>query len=142
MNRVKQMEIRYRTNYPVSAADVAQLFDDSGIRRPIDDIDRIRRMLDLANLTVTAWDGANIVGIGRALTDFSFCCYLSDLAVAKAYQNRGIGRAIIDVMESVLGPKVMILLLAAPEAMSYYPHVGFEKADNAWILQKRTEQRN
>jgi GNAT superfamily N-acetyltransferase len=132
------MEIIYRTNYPVSAADVAELFNQSGIRRPTEDLGRIQRMLDQANLTITAWDGDNFVGIGRALTDFSFCCYLSDLAVTKAYQKQGIGRAIIDVIESVLGPKVMITLLAAPEAMSYYPHVGFEKADNAWILQRGT----
>ena len=132
------MEIIYRTNYPVSAADVAELFNQSGIRRPTEDLDRIQRMLDQANLTITAWDGEHFVGIGRALTDFSFCCYLSDLAVTKEYQKQGIGRAIVDVIESVLGPKVMILLLSAPEAMSYYPHVGFEKADNAWILQRQT----
>jgi GNAT superfamily N-acetyltransferase len=131
------MEIIYRTNYPVSAADVADLFNLSGIRRPTEDLDCIQQMLDQANLTITAWDGDNFVGIGRALTDFCFCCYLSDLAVIKPYQKQGIGRAIIDVIESVVGPQAMILLLSAPEAMSYYPHVGFEKTDNAWILQRQ-----
>jgi len=132
------MEVSYRTNYPVAAAAVAELFDQSGIRRPTDDIERIQRMLDQANLTVTAWDGATLAGIGRALTDFSFCCYLSDLAITRAYQKQGIGRGIIEELKRILGPKVMILLLSAPEAMSYYPHVGFESADNAWILQRQT----
>ncbi len=132
------MEIIYKTNYPISAADVAELFDQSGIRRPTEDLDRIQQMIDQANLTITAWDGDKLVGIGRALTDYSFCCYLSDLAVTKAYQKQGIGRGIIDVLENILGREVMITLLAAPEAMSYYPHVGFEKAENAWILQRRT----
>ena len=111
MNRLTQRKIRFRSNYPVSAAAVAELFDDSGIRRPTDDIERIQRMLDRANLTVTAWDGAILVGIGRALTDFSFSCYLSDLAVTRAYQIQGIGRAIIGVIESVLGPKGSIWLI-------------------------------
>jgi len=90
---------------------VVEIFEDSGIRRPADDINRIQRMLDQANLTVTACDGVILVGIGRALTDCSFSCYLSDLAARKAYQKQGIGRAIIEVIESVLGPKGSIWLV-------------------------------
>jgi predicted N-acetyltransferase YhbS len=130
------MEIEYRTNYPVSAEAVAQLFRRSGIRRPVDDLDRIQQMVDHANLMVTAWDGELMVGIGRSLTDFSFCCYLSDLAVNKDYQRKGIGKAIVTKTQEILGDNVMLLLLSAPEAMSYYPRIGFEKADNAWIIHR------
>jgi predicted N-acetyltransferase YhbS len=130
------MEIEYRTNYPVSAEAVAQLFRRSGIRRPVDDLDRIQQMVDHANLAVTAWDGELMVGIGRSLTDFSFCCYLSDLAVNKDYQRKGIGKAIVTKTQEILGDNVMLLLLSAPEAMSYYPRIGFEKADNAWIIHR------
>ena len=130
------MAIEYRTNYPVSAEAVAQLFRQSGIRRPVDDLDRIQQMIDHANLTITAWDGELMVGIGRSLTDFSFCCYLSDLAVDKDYQRQGIGKAIVAKTQEILGDDVMLLLLSAPEAMSYYPRIGFEKSDNAWIIQR------
>ena len=131
------MAIEYRTNYPVSAEAVAQLFRQSGIRRPVDDLDRIQQMVDHANLMITAWDGELMVGIGRSLTDFSFCCYLSDLAVDKDYQRQGIGKAIVAKTQEILGDDVMLLLLSAPEAMSYYPRIGFEKADNAWIIQRK-----
>jgi predicted N-acetyltransferase YhbS len=130
------MAIKYRTNYPVSAEAVAQLFRQSGIRRPVDDLDRIQQMVNHANLTITAWDGDVMVGIGRALTDFSFCCYLSDLAVDKDYQRQGIGKTIVAKTQEILGDDVMLLILSAPEAMSYYPRIGFEKADNAWIIQR------
>jgi ribosomal protein S18 acetylase RimI-like enzyme len=130
------MAIEYRTNYPVSAEAVAQLFRQSGIRRPVDDLDRIQQMVDHANVTITAWDGELMVGIGRSLTDFSFCCYLSDLAVDKDYQRQGIGKAIVAKTQEILGDDVMLLLLSAPEAMSYYPRIGFEKSDNAWIIQR------
>ena len=130
------MAIEYRTNYPVSAEAVAQLFRHSGIRRPVDDLDRIQQMVNHANLTITAWDGELMVGIGRSLTDFSFCCYLSDLAVDKDYQKQGIGKAIVAKTREILGEDVMLLLLSAPEAMSYYPRIGFDKADNAWIIHK------
>jgi GNAT superfamily N-acetyltransferase len=130
------MEITYHTNQPITAEAVADVFRRSGIRRPFDDLLRIQSMLDNANLTVTAWDGDRLVGVGRALTDFSFCCYLSDLAVDREYQRRGIGRNIIIQVQGALGDEAMLLLLAAPEAMAYYSHVGFQQAHNAWIIDR------
>jgi len=130
------MPLIYRFDYPVSAEMVAAVFRSSGIRRPVDDLPRIQKMLDHADLTVTVWDGERLVGIGRALTDFSYCCYLSDLAVDLDYQRQGIGRAIVSQIREHLGGEVMLLLLAAPEAMAYYPDIGFEKAENAWIIHR------
>ena len=108
------MGIDYRTNHPVTVEAVAQLFRESGIRRPVDEPNRIGQMIDHANLIITAWDDDKLVGIGRSLTDFSFCCYLSDLAVAKDYQKIGIGREIISSIQGSLGEEVMLLLLSAP----------------------------
>jgi len=131
------MTIEYRTNYPVTAESVANVFRRSGIRRPVDDLARIQKMLDHADLTVSAWDGERLIGIGRALTDFSFCCYLSDLAVDREYQRKGIGRVLVAHIQEIIGKDTMLLLLSAPEAMAYYPHIGFEKAENAWIIHRQ-----
>jgi len=94
-------------------------------------------MIENANLTLTAWDGEKLVGIARAVTDFSYCCYLSDLAVDRAYQRQGIGKELIRRMRQMLGDEVMILLLAAPEAMEYYPHIGFSKVENGWLIRRK-----
>ena len=94
-------------------------------------------MLKHANLTFCAYDDDRLVGIARSLTDFSFACYLSDLAVDKEYQRRGIGQELIRLTEEAIGEESMLLLLAAPDAMEYYPHVGFAKAENAWIKKRR-----
>ena len=131
------MDIVYRINSPLKAAQVAQLFRSSGIRRPVDDLKRIQKMIENANLTLTAWDGDTLVGIARAVTDFSYCCYLSDLAVDRAYQRQGIGKELIRRMREILGDEVMMLLLAVPEAMEYYPHIGFEKVENAWRIPRK-----
>jgi predicted N-acetyltransferase YhbS len=129
--------LSYRVNAQLDAAEVAELFRDSGIRRPVDDIPRIEKMLENANLIVTAWDGGRLVGISRSLTDFSFCLYLSDLAVAKAYQKQGIGKELIRLTQECVGEQVMVLLLAAPAAKDYYGPVGFEKVDNGWIINRK-----
>lgn len=129
--------ISYQVEREIDPAAVADLFRRSGIRRPVDDLDRISRMIEHANLILCAWDGEKLVAIARALTDFSYCCYLSDLAVDRAYQRQGIGKGLVDRIKEIVGEEVMILLLSAPEAESYYPHLGFEKAENAWRIPRK-----
>jgi len=131
------MDITYRIEPSPDAAQVAELFRRSGIRRPVDDVERIGRMIAHANLIVCAYDGERLVGIARALTDFSFCCYLSDLAVDRDYQRRGIGRELVRRVREAIGEESMLLLLAAPNAMDYYPHIGFEKVENAWQIRRQ-----
>lgn len=129
-------EIEYRHNFPLEVADVAAVFDASGIRRPTKDLARIERMFANANLILSAWHEGKLVGVCRALTDFSYCCYLSDLAVDKAFQKHGIGRELIARARSVIGEEVALVLLSAPEAMGYYPTVGFEEIENGFIIKR------
>lgn len=132
------MSIIYKMNIKLEPEDVIQLFNSSGIKRPVDDMERIAQMLRHANLVITAWDENKLVGIARSLTDFSYCCYLSDLAVAKEYQGKGIGKELIHKVQEAIGDKVMLLLLSAPNAMSYYPHVGFEEVHHGWYIPRKS----
>jgi predicted N-acetyltransferase YhbS len=93
-------------------------------------------MLKHANLTITAWDGDQLIGISRSLTDFSYVAYLADLAVDQKYQRQGIGKKLVDETKIRLGPDCMIVLLAAPKANDYYQHIGFEHNPRAWTLKK------
>lgn len=112
-----------------------------GQRRPIDDPGCIRAMLDHADLLCTAWDGPKLIGLARSVTDFAYCCYLSDLAVDAAHQKRGIGRELIRLTRSRLGPRASLILLSAPAAADYYPKIGFNPHPSAWILRPGDELR-
>jgi predicted N-acetyltransferase YhbS len=105
-----------------------------GARRPVDNRERMAAMLRNANLIVTAWDGDLLVGIARALSDFSFITYLSDLAVRESHQRQGIGKELMRRVQAEGGTQAKLLLLAAPAAEKYYPHVGFTHHPQAWIL--------
>jgi GNAT superfamily N-acetyltransferase len=129
-------EISYVEAPAVSAAELAALFRSSGINRPVDDLPRLEKMLAHANLVIGAYMDGRLVGIARALTDFSYCCYLSDLAVAKEHQHGGIGRELIRRVKQRVGDESMLLLLSAPAAMAYYPKVGLEKVENGWIIKR------
>ena len=131
------MPIQYRLNAELQAEELAALFLKSGIHRPAHDLGRIRRMIDHANLTVTAWEGEQLVGVARALTDFSWCCYLSDLAVDQAFQHQGIGRELVRRVRVEIGEESSLILGSAPGAMAYYPKIGFIAIENGWMI-KRT----
>ncbi|GAK00763.1 GNAT family N-acetyltransferase [Geomicrobium sp. JCM 19055] len=88
--------IEIKVNEQILPAQLATVFAASGIKRPVDDLDRLHQMLQHANLLITAWDGEKLVGVARSLTDYSYCCYLSDLAVDQQVQAKGIGRALIE----------------------------------------------
>ncbi|MFC6294026.1 GNAT family N-acetyltransferase [Lactiplantibacillus daoliensis] len=129
--------ITYSNRKQLTAAQLAVLFTNSGIHRPTTDLPRLQRMLDQADCLWTAWDGQHLVGVARALTDFSYACYLSDLAVAQDYQHQGIGRELVRQLKVEIGPDVSLVLLAAPAAMTYYPKLEFEHIDNAFLQRRR-----
>jgi ribosomal protein S18 acetylase RimI-like enzyme len=104
-----------------------------GARRPVDDERRLTLMMQHANLVFTAWDGPQMVGFSRSLSDFTFCTYLSDLAVRETHQRHGIGKELMRMTQDA-APEAMLILLAAPAAVDYYPKVGFTRHESAWTL--------
>lgn len=128
------MPIAYKINTPLQAKEVADVYKSSGIKRPADDLERIQRMIDHADITISAWDEVRLVGVARAITDFSYCCYLSDLAVDMDYQKMGIGTQLVERLRAHLGEEVSLLLLSAPTAMEYYPRIGFKKTEKAFLI--------
>jgi N-acetylglutamate synthase-like GNAT family acetyltransferase len=132
------MEIAYKLDTIPDTDLIIELYNSSGINRPTTDKERITKMYSNSNLIVTAWDKNKLVGISRSLTDFCYCCYLSDLAVRKEYHKHGIGKKLIALTKEYIGDHTMLLLLSAETAMDYYPKVGFQKVDNGFVI-KRTK---
>ncbi|WP_337100033.1 GNAT family N-acetyltransferase [Paenibacillus sp. YIM B09110] len=129
--------ITYLVNKPLQASEVAEVFKASGIKRPHEDLERIQRMIDNADITISAWDNDKLIGIARALTDYSYCCYLSDLAVDLNYQHQGIGKALVQKLQDVLGDETSLVLLSAPGAVDFYPRIGFEKSERAFVIARK-----
>ncbi len=133
------MNTDYKTDAAITVEQAIDLYKRStlGDRRPVDRPDIFAGMLKHANLTISAWQGERLIGISRALTDFTFVAYLADLAVDAEFQRQGIGRQLIRETKRHLGPECTIVLLAAPNANDYYPKLGFEHNPRAWMLKAR-----
>lgn len=129
------MKIQYRLGNDLDVDHVIELYKSSTLgARPIDDRPRFAAMLKNANLIVTAWEEDLLVGLSRSITDYSYITYLSDLAVRVSHQKQGIGKELIRQTQLHGGPQTTVLLLAAPTAEKYYPHIGFTHHPQAWLL--------
>lgn len=127
--------IEYRTGNNLELHQLIELYRSCslGARRPVDDPERMRLMLQNANLVITAWDGQLLVGVSRSITDFAYATYLSDLAVRESHQKHGIGKELIRRTQAA-GGQASVILLSAPAAVDYYPHIGMKAHPSCWML--------
>jgi len=134
------MDINYRNDVIISVDQFIDVLKRSTLaeRRPVDDRDRIEKMLQHGNIIITAWQSDLLIGVSRALSDFSFCCYLSDLAVDEAFQKKGIGKELIRLTHEAAGENAMLILLAAPKAVEYYPKIGMEQFKDCFIIRRKS----
>lgn len=138
--KVNMISIKYSTERKISADQFIDLLQRSTLaeRRPVHDRGRIEKMLAHGNILITAWDQDLLVGISRALSDFSFCCYLSDLAVDETYQHNGIGKELIRLTHVAANEQdAMMILLAAPKAVGYYPKIGMEQMKECFVIRRK-----
>jgi len=129
-------EIEYSTEDRLDVDEFIDVLQRStlGERRPVDDRPRMQRLLSASDLVLTARSEGRLVGVSRALTDYAHCVYLADLAVDAAFQRRGIGRELIRRTHAAAGEETMLILLAAPAAETYYPHVGLQPHHSCWTI--------
>ena len=128
----------YAIEHDITSEEFRELLVDSGLaeRRPAEDLPRLERMLRGSNLVITARLGGKLVGIARSVTDFAYCCYLSDLAVSKAVQGQGVGRQLIEQTRLQCGPEVSVILLSAPGAVTFYESIGMPRHNAAFCYRQ------
>jgi GNAT superfamily N-acetyltransferase len=128
--------VEYELEPALSAAEFIDVLVRSTLaeRRPVGEPDAIEKMLRNADVILTARIAGKLVGVSRAITDFAYCTYLSDLAVDQNFQRVGIGKQLVRRTHEAGGLKTRLILLAAPAAANYYPHIGMEKHDSCWMI--------
>lgn len=135
--------ILYASEPDLGTAEFRRVLMESGLgeTRPVDDNTRLKAMLSAANLVLTArldTEGKPLVGVARGITDFSWVCYISELAVSASAQGLGIGKGLMDEARRQLGPSVAISLISMPDAVGFYERIGMERMPNAfWFGRKR-----
>ncbi|MDX2036755.1 MAG: GNAT family N-acetyltransferase [Isosphaeraceae bacterium] len=131
--------IEYREEPHLGVEEFVDLLKRSTLdqRRPVDEPDTIAGMLRNADVIVTARLNGLLVGVSRAISDFAYCTYLSDLAVDVDQQKRGIGKELVRRTHERAGLSTTLILLAAPLARSYYPRIGMQPHDSCWLIPRQ-----
>jgi GNAT superfamily N-acetyltransferase len=134
------MDLTFQTETDITPDEFVDVLCRSTLaeRRPLDEPETIKAMLEHADLIVTARWGTLLVGVSRAITDFAYCTYLSDLAVDVEFQEQGIGKELIRRTHEAAGLGTTLILLSAPQAVSYYPHIGMTKHESCWIVPRQS----
>ena len=133
--------IDYRIEPELTADEFIDVLERSTLaeRRPVNDRATIETMLARADIILTARAVGQLIGVSRAISDFSYCTYLSDAAVDQAFQRQGIGRELIRRTHEAAGLSTTLMLLAAPKAETYYSHIGMTKHESCWIIRPRPQ---
>ena len=135
-------EILYTRESNLDVAEFRRVLTESGLgtTRPVDDVARLTQMLTTAGLVITARlapDGP-IIGVVRCITDFAWCCYVSELAVTQSAQGLGVGNGLLDAIRRELGPRVSVFLASVPDAIGFYEWIGMPRLPDAFCY-RRTE---
>ena len=128
------MDITYSNSLIPTPEQIIALYENAGLPRPTNDPERMKIMYENSNVVVTAWNGEELVGVSRGITDWVWSCYLADLAVRNNYQGKGIGKKLVELTKETVGEKSSVLLLSVPDAMEYYPKIGMTKVENGFII--------
>ena len=137
---------RFARESALGVSEFKRVLEESGLgtTRPVSDEARLSQMLSESNLIITArldrpdgpLGGTPLVGVARCLTDFSWCCYVSELAVSAAAQGLGIGKGLLEALRRELGPAVSVILVSMPDAVGFYEKSGMAPMPNAFCFQR------
>ncbi|MBN9219930.1 MAG: GNAT family N-acetyltransferase [Mesorhizobium sp.] len=139
----ERSHVLYAREPTLGIAEFRRVLVESGLGevRPVGDEARLKAMLDGANLILTArldMEGKPLIGVARCLSDFSWVCYISDLAVSAKAQGLGIGKGLMDEARRQLGPSVAISLISMPDAVGFYERIGMKRMTDAfWFSRTR-----
>lgn len=127
--------MKYQVENNLSVEEFCAVLNEStlGERRPIDNSATMKKMVENAALIITARIDGKLVGVARSISDFVYCTYLSDLAVAVDFQKMGIGKELIRQTKMTI-PKGKLILLSAPAAVDYYPKIGMSKHEHCFYI--------
>ena len=100
------------------------------------DLGRIEKMFNNSNIVITAWENRKLIGLARSLSDFSYCCYLSDLCVRNEYKRKGIGQKLVELTKGKAGNECKLILQSSPNAIAFYKRIGMEQINCAFVIQR------
>lgn len=102
-------------------------------------LDDTREMLRHTDLALCAWDGDQLVGFGRVLTDFVYRATIWDVIVDQAYQKQGVGSEIVQRILKHPRLKKVELFWLCTRRPGFYEKLGFSSGEQTGMVWSRSK---
>ena len=87
----------------------------------------VAKMLRHPQVLLTAWDGAQLVGFARVITDFTYRAIIADVIVRSGVLRQGIGSALVQrALKDKRLKTVNGFWLYTTDKQAFYKKLGFE----------------
>ncbi len=110
---------------------IKNLYQDAGWSVYLDNEDGFKQMFESSYKVYGAYIDESLVGIVRSISDHVHILYIQDIIVLKAFQNKGIGKQLLNKMVSEnlsIRQKVLITDADSLSANAFYESCGFKKS--------------
>jgi ribosomal protein S18 acetylase RimI-like enzyme len=123
-------DIEIKVGKELSVEQMLALYDSVGWAAYTNEQNRAKLGTAVQNSTyvVSAWDGDNLVGLARGLSDDVSIFYLQDILVRPEFQGMGIGRELLkNCLERFSHVRTKMLLTDNQEKqLRFYESLGFK----------------
>lgn len=125
--------IRFETGKTFDRGQLLALYEDAGWTAYTEEPERLERAIANSTRVVSAWDGAQLIGLVRVLSDGEHVVYAQDLLVLREYRRQGLGTALLRRALQPFEHVRQTVLVAdnSPEMRAFYRAQGFENASRA-----------
>lgn len=117
---------------------ICQLFDKVNwrVRLP----EEIEKAFRASTWTLFVFEGEQLVAFGRTIDDGRYYAMLGDIVVDPDFQGRGLGKKIVNKLNSLLENYHFVTLTAAPGKGDFYKSLGWKKQTTAFIWPQGPKQ--
>jgi GNAT superfamily N-acetyltransferase len=122
---------------PIDPAQVRRLYetvpwgdgrDDAGIAKTLE-----------VNVAVGAWDGDELIGFTRAMSDGLYRAYVEDVMIDPDYRGNKIGERMVAKLLEELGEIEIVSLFCEPERVAFYQRNGFSPSKTQVMMHRRAQ---
>ncbi|WP_022796155.1 GNAT family N-acetyltransferase [Bavariicoccus seileri] len=128
------MKFSYKKEIKIS--QLLALYNTVGWTAYTREPDKLQKAIRQSLSVITVWDDSDnnsqLIGLIRGVGDGETILYIQDILVMPTFQNRGIGKQLMEQLLSMYPDVRQKVLLTedAPDVRHFYEKCGFESADN------------
>lgn len=129
-------------NPRLTKKEITTLYDSVGWKKDVENIDNLKKGLK-KSFVIAAYEDGCLVGLVRALSDFSTVVYIQDLLVCPEFQGKRIGKTLMLHLLNYFGAVGQIMVAAKPnnDARKFFHYLGFQEGSDrqlsAYVMDRR-----